>query len=268
MRERILIKGAGEQASATAHRLFRCGYRVAMTDLARPHAIRRTVSFASALVEGAIEVEGVRAVAHRLDEAAALEREDWPDIPVFADPANTLVAAWRPDVVIDARLLKRNLDNALADAPLVIGLGPGLVAGRDVHFVVETNRGHDLGRVVANGEAQRNTGEPGEIGGHTRERLLLAPAAGAFETARAIGERVEAGELIASVAGHEVRALIAGVLRGLAWPGLEVSAGQKVGDVDPRGERAFCFTLSDKARAISGSVLEIVVAHAGRDSGR
>jgi len=174
------------------------------------------------------------------------------------------VAMWRPDVVVDARILKTNLDNRRDDAPLVIGLGPGLEAGRDVHFVVETMRGHDLGRVIARGCSSRDTGEPGEIGGYTRERLVRAPAAGVFESARTIGERLAAGEAIGRVAGAELRARIGGVLRGLLWPGLEVTAGFKVADVDPRNDPALCRTLSDKARTISGSVLELVVAHAGR----
>ncbi len=263
-RERVLVKGAGEQASATAHRLFRCGYRVAMTDLERPTAIRRTVSFCSAVYEGAIAIEGVRGVLRRAEDLEALPEDGWDHVPVIVDPHSRLVALWRPDVVVDARILKTNLDNRLSDAPLVIGLGPGLEAGRDVHFVVETMRGHHLGRIVARGFSQDDTGQPGEIGGYTRERLVRAPGDGVFVSRRAIGERVAAGEAIGSVTGAELRSAIAGVIRGLLWPGLEVTAGQKLADVDPRGDPELCRTLSDKARAISGSVLEIVVAHAGR----
>jgi xanthine dehydrogenase accessory factor len=262
-RERVLVKGAGEQASATGHRLFRCGYRVAMTDLERPTAIRRSVAFCSAIYEGEIEVEGVRGVRSTVDAVAARAEGGWPHIPVCVDPTARLVALWRPDVVVDARILKRNLDNRCDDAPLVIGLGPGLEAGRDVHFVVETMRGHDLGRIIASGPSSHDTGEPGEIGGYTRERVVRAPAAGVFRSPRRIGERVGAGDVLGSVAGVEARAQIEGVLRGLLWPGLCVTAGFKVADVDPRGDVSMCFTLSDKARLISGSVLEIVVAHAG-----
>ena len=264
MRERVLVKGAGEHASATAHRLFRAGYRVLMTELARPTAIRRTVAFCSAVYEGVAEVEGVRGVLCRAEDVDALPAGPWPHIPVCVDPTGRLVRRWRPDVVVDARLLKTNLDASLDDAPLVIGLGPGLVAGRDVHYAVETMRGHDLGRIIAEGEASRDTGRPGDIGGFTVERLLRAPADGVFTSARRIGECLEAGDVVAHVGEAPLATPIAGVLRGLLWPGLEVAAGFKVGDVDPRGDPGLCRTLSDKARTISGSVLELVVAHAGR----
>ena len=263
-REKVLIKGAGEQASATAHRLFRCGYRVLMTDLERPTAIRRTVSFCSAIYHGEIEIEGVKGVRWRPEDVGTRAGQEWDHIPVCVDPQSRLVARWRPDVVVDARILKTNLDNRRSDAGLVIGLGPGLEAGRDVHFVVETMRGHDLGRIIASGFSQRDSGEPGEIGGYTRERLVRAPVGGVFESRHTIGDLLAAGDVIGGVAGVEMKAEIGGVLRGLLYPGLEVTAGFKVADVDPRGEPALCRTLSDKARTISGSVLEIVVAHVGR----
>ncbi|HVP15690.1 MAG TPA: selenium-dependent molybdenum cofactor biosynthesis protein YqeB [Terriglobales bacterium] len=261
---KVLIKGAGEQASGVAHRLFRCGFRVAMTDLARPTAIRRTVSFASAIEDGAIEIEGVRGARHRLEDLAAPEAGGWDHVPVIVDPESRVVALWRPDVIVDARILKTNLDNRLEDAALVIGLGPGLEAGRHVHVAIETRRGHDLGRIVERGFTSPDTGEPGEIGGYARERLLRAPVSGTFESRRAIGERIAAGEEFGSVAGASIRAAIAGLVRGLLRPGLEVHAGQKIGDIDPRGDPALCRTISDKARTISGSVLEVVVAHAAR----
>lgn len=264
MREKVLVKGAGEQASATAHRLFRAGYRVLMTELARPTAIRRGVAFCSAVYEGVIEIEGVRGVLCRVEDVDAPPAGEWPHVPVCVDPTGRLVRSWKPDVVVDARILKMNLDDALADAPLVIGLGPGLVAGKDVHYAIETMRGHDLGRVVAAGPTSHDTGRPGDIGGFTTERLLRSPADGVFTSARRIGERLAAGDVVAHVGGAELRTPIAGVLRGLLWPGLEVTVGFKVGDVDPRGDVALCRTLSDKARTISGSVLELVVAHAGR----
>lgn len=264
LRERILVKGAGEQASATAHRLFRCGYRVLMTDLERPTAIRRRVCFCSAVYEGEIEVEGVRGVLCRRADVGALPDGAWDHVPVFVDPESRLVSLWHPDVIVDARLLKMNLDNRCSDADLVIGLGPGLEAGRDVHYVVETTRGHDLGRIIARGFTSSDTGEPGEIGGYTHERLVRAPASGRFESRHAIGDPVAAGDVIGTVAGAEVRAEIPGVIRGLLWPGLQVSPGMKLADVDPRGDPALCRTMSDKGRTTSGSVLEIVVAHAGR----
>jgi len=222
------------------------------------------VSFCSAVYEREIEIEGVEGVLHRRDDLGASPVRWWRHIPVCVDPRARLVALWRPDVIVDARILKTNLDNQCSDAGLVIGLGPGLEAGRDVHYVVETMRGHDLGRIIERGFSQGDTGQPSEIGGYTHERLVRAPASGVFESRREIGDLVAAGDVIGSVAGTELKSCIAGVLRGLAWPGLEVVAGQKIADVDPRGDPALCHTLSDKARAISGSVLEIVVAHAYR----
>ncbi len=260
----VLVKGAGEQASGVAHRLFRAGWRVAMTDLAQPTMIRRTVSFGSAIYEGEIEIEGVRGVRHALDEALALPDAAWDHVVVCVDPEARLAARWRPDVIVDGRLLKRNLDNSPADAGLVIGLGPGLEAGRHVHFVVETHRGHDLGRIIAHGASQPDTGEPGEIGGFTHERLVRAPAAGTFTSTRAIGETLAVDDVVGLVDGTPVRARVGGTLRGLLWPALAVTAGQKLADVDPRGDARMCRTISDKARTISGGVLEIVTAWAGR----
>jgi xanthine dehydrogenase accessory factor len=264
MREKVFIKGAGEQASATAHRLFRAGYRVLMTELARPTAIRRSVAFASAVYEGVVEVEGVRGVLCRVEDVAREPAAEWPHVAVCVDPTSRLVRSWRPDVIVDARILKLNLDNAPTDAPLVIGLGPGLVAGQDVHYVIETMRGHDLGRIIAEGATAHDTGRPGDIGGFTTERLLRSPADGVFTSARRIGDRLAAGDVVAHVGGEPLVSAVAGVLRGLLWPGLEVTTGFKVADVDPREDPALCRTLSDKARTISGSVLELVVAHAGR----
>jgi xanthine dehydrogenase accessory factor len=257
---KILVKGAGEQASGTAHRLVRAGFRVAMTETAAPAAVRRAVSFCQAVFDGATEVEGVRARLWSLDDAGRLDTHDWAHVPVFVDPDGRLIPLWRPDVVIDARLLKRNLDNRLEHAPLVIGLGPGLVAGRDVHVVVETNRGHDLGRLIRDGAAAADTGVPGTIGGEGARRVLRAPRDGVVEGVRRIGDRVVAGDLVARVDGAPVTSALHGVVRGLVHPDVAVRAGQKLGDVDPRGEPGHCDTLSDKTRTISGAVLEAVLA--------
>jgi xanthine dehydrogenase accessory factor len=220
---KVLVKGAGEQASATAHRLFQCGFRVVMTDLARPTCVRRAVSFCSALCSQEIDVEGVRGVGYELAQAEVLDEFDWSHIPVFVDPTCRLRAIWKPEVIIDARLLKLNLDNACGDADLVIGLGPGLDAGRDVHYVVETHRGHHLGRIIARGTAAGNTGRPGEIGGYTHERVLTAPRAGVFESQQAIGHPVRAGDIIGEVVGEN---LSAGTPVGSST---ETSAGSSTG---------------------------------------
>lgn len=262
----VLIKGAGEHATGTAIRLFRCGFRVAMTEQAHPTAVRRTVAFSEAVPDSEAAVDGVRAVGRRLADRGLLDAFDWSCIPVFVDPDARLVQRWRPDVLIDGRILKRNLDNRIDQAPLVIGFGPGLVAGRDVHLVIETDRGHDLGRIIRAGTSRPDTGEPGVIGGYSTERVLRSPCGGQLVGRAEIGDLVQAGDPVAVVGEQIVRAGIAGVLRGLIRPG-PVTAGQKVGDVDPRGDRAACERLSDKTRTLSGGVLEAILswdADAGR----
>jgi xanthine dehydrogenase accessory factor len=263
---KVLIKGAGEHSSGTAHRLFRCGFRVVMTDLAWPTAVRLPVSFGSAIFKREIVVEGVRGIGYTPDQAELLSSLDWGHIPVFVDPVCRLKEIWRPDVIIDGRILKRNLDNHVGDAPLTIGYGPGLVAGQDVDFVVETNRGHNLGRIITAGCADLDTGVPGPIAGYTRERVLRSPANGTLHAQRQLGDMVKAGEVIATVASQPLTATISGVLRGLVYPNSPVVVNQKVGDIDPRGEPAYCHTLSDKTRTISGAALEIIVSFLNRRS--
>ncbi len=255
----VLIKGAGEHATGTAVRLFRCGFRVVMTDQSHPTAVRRAVAFCEALPDAEAVVDGVQARGWALSDAAGLDAFDWSHIPVFVDPEASLVQSWRPDVLIDARILKRNLDNRIDQAPLVIGFGPGLEAGRDVHLVIETDRGHDLGRIIRDGMSRPDTGAPGEIGGYSIERVLRSPGDGVLRPAAGIGDLLQAGDAVAFVGDEPVLAGIAGVLRGLIRPG-PVFFGQKVGDVDPRGERAACFSLSDKTRTLSGGALEAILS--------
>lgn len=231
-----------------------------MTEVPAPTAVRRTVSFCSAVWDGAIVVEGVRGVLWARGDAHRLAGFAFDHVPVFVDPDAAILGEWRPDVVVDARILKRNDGCSMALAPLVVALGPGIVAGRDAHVVVETNRGHDLGRLITSGEAAPDTGVPGDIAGYRTERVLRAPTAGVVRAVRDIGDPVAAGELVGTVGATEVRAVIAGVLRGFVRDGITVPAGLKIGDVDPRGDVAACNTLSDKARAISGAVLEAVLS--------
>lgn len=257
----ILVRGAGEHATGTAHRLYRAGFRVVMTELARPLVVRRTVAFATAVLEGRAEVAGVEA-RHVTSVPSGF---DWAFVPVIVDPECVTRRELSPRVLVDARLLKRDVDTRTSDAPLVIGLGPGFTAGVHAHVVIETNRGHDLGALITIGEAEADTGVPGSIGGYTHERCLRAPAKGLFQSDRHIGEVVEAGAVLGTVAGIPLVAPIGGMLRGLLTPGLPVSAGAKLGDIDPRARREHCFTLSDKTRAISGGVLEAILAwRAGR----
>jgi xanthine dehydrogenase accessory factor len=257
----VLVRGAGEHATGTAHRLFRAGFTVVMTEIARPLAVRRTVAFAEAVFEGACTVEDV--IARRIDIAPdSLARADLPPgtIAILIDPELRSLAALRPEILVDARLKKREIETHASDAPLVIGLGPGFVAGLHADLVIETNRGHDLGRVITSGAAEPDTGVPGEIAGHTAQRVFRAPRAGRFVSTHAIGELLAAGETIGAVGGEPVAVSIDGILRGLLRTGLEIEAGAKLGDVDPRARREHCFSLTDKTRAISGGVLEAILA--------
>lgn len=254
----VLIRGAGDLATGCAVRLHRCGFPIVMTELAEPRAVRRTVAFSEAVIDGAAVVEGVRAMrATTAEEARRIARSG--DVVVLVDPEGTASAALSARVVVDARMAKKNLGTALGDAAVVIGLGPGFVAGRDVHAVIETNRGHTLGAVILDGAAEPNTGVPGEIGGFGAERLLRAPADGMLRALRRIGDRVEAGERVGEVDGRAVEARTAGVLRGLLRDGSAVRTGQKIGDVDPRARPEHCATVSDKARAVAGGVLEAIL---------
>jgi xanthine dehydrogenase accessory factor len=255
----VLIKGAGDLASGVATRLRRCGFPVVMTELPEPLVVRRTVSFAEAVYEDEIAVEGI--VARRVIGAAeARQAFDRGIIPVLVDPDADCRAELGPRVLVDAIVAKRNTGTQPGDAPLVIALGPGFTAGVDCHAVVETNRGHSLGRVIWHGSAEPDTGVPGEVAGRGRERVLRAPADGVLDALAQIGDRVGEGQVVATVDGQELCAGIAGVLRGLLRPGIRVTAGLKVGDVDPRGVREHCFTVSDKSLAIAGGVLEAILS--------
>lgn len=259
----VLIKGGGEMASGVAQRLVRSGFRVCITELPEPLAVRRGVSFCEAVFAGQTEVEGL--VARRASGVEEIRR-CWEkgEVPVVIDPPCAVRSALSPDVLVDAILAKRNTGTTPGDAPLVIGLGPGFRAGGDVHFVIETNRGHRLGRVIEEGEAEPDTGTPGDIGGYTRERVLRAPAPGTFLGKKRIGDRVAEGETVAEVGGVPLRAAIPGVLRGILHDGLTAQPGMKVADVDPRAERENCVTVSEKARAIGGAVLEAVLRRYNR----
>jgi len=254
----VLIRGAGEQASGVAHRLFKGGFKICLTEIAEPLAVRREVCYCEAVYDGEKAVEGV--TAQRIGHPEDMDRL-WKEgkIPLLIDPENRIRETLKPRVIIDAILAKRNVGTAMTDAPLVIGLGPGFVAGKDVHLVIETNRGHDLGRLIFTGEAEPNTGIPGDIAGYGIERVLRATADGIFHNIRAIGDNVSPGDVIAEVEGKPVKTVIAGVVRGLLRDGIHVTEGLKAGDVDPRAKRGACFTISDKARALGGAALEAIL---------
>lgn len=258
----VLIKGAGDLATGVAVRLARAGFGLAMTDLPHPTAVRRTVSFCEAIPEGEMIVEGIRA-RRAADAAEALYVLRSGDVPVIPDPEARCLKILKPFALVDAILAKRNTGTSIQDAPVVVALGPGFAAGMDCHAVVETMRGHDLGRVLLSGSALPNTGVPGEIGGYALERLLRTPADGIFHPLKSIGDLVQAGEAVAEVADVPVVARISGVLRGLLREGTPVRRGMKSGDVDPRCEVRHCFTVSDKARAIGGGALEAILMLGG-----
>jgi xanthine dehydrogenase accessory factor len=255
---KVLVRGGGDLASGVVYRLHRAGMQVMVVELPQPLVIRRSVAFASAVYEDTVEIDGIvgRQVGSLADALAVLDKKQ---VPVLVDPQGEMIAEWQPTVVVDAILAKRNLGTKISDAPIVIGLGPGFEAGVDVHAVVETKRGHYLGRVVLEGSAAPDTGIPGEVMGYTLERVLRAPKAGVLHASKEIGDAVKAGDAVALVDGSPVIAKIGGVIRGLLADGLTVTEGMKVGDVDPRGVRDHCFTISDKALAIGGGVLEAVL---------
>jgi len=252
----VLIRGAGEMASGVAHRLYRSHFKICMIEIPNPLAVRRGVAFCEAFYEGEKEVEGVRAKSIPAPERIESAWEE-KKIPVLIDPDGKKTRAYlKPDVLVDAIIAKKNLGTEINDAPLVIGLGPGFTCGKDAHIVVETNRGHNLGRMILKGAAEADTGIPGEIAGYTVERVLRAMNRGIFRPQKAIGEAAGKGSVVAMVDDLQLVANMSGVVRGLLREGIEVMEGMKVGDIDPRGKRESCFTISEKARAIGGGVLE------------
>ncbi len=247
----VYIRGAGDLASGIALRLYRCGIRVVMADLAEPTSIRRTVSFSEAIRLGETKVEEVRALlAANSAEALALTKRGL--IAVLVDPKAEELASVRPDALVDAIIAKRNLGTKITDAPVVIGVGPGFCAGEDCHAAVETKRGHTLGRVIYDGSPLPNTGIPGAVCGVTLERVMYAPCAGSIRLCRDIGDIVEAGDIVATVADEPRRFAIGGTIRGLIQDGARVKAGMKCGDVDPRGAEADYLHVSDKSLAVGG----------------
>ncbi len=246
---RVILRGGGDLGSGVAHRLFMSGFPVTILELPEPRVIRRTVSFATAVFTGEQVVEGV--LARR--DAPAFETGL---IAVRVDPDASELAGLGAEILVDARMLKRNAGTAMDQARVVIGLGPGFEVGRDVHYVVETQRGHDLGRVVD--RALQDTGVPGEIGGQTARRVVKSPAAGVFQPCVQLGAHVQEGQLLGHVEAHEVRSHLGGLLRGLLHEGLTVRLNEKLADVDPRLDTDL-HTISDKARAIGGGVLEAIL---------
>lgn len=252
-----VVRGGGDLATGVIFRLWRAGFKVLSLEIERPLVVRRTVAAAQAVFDGFCQVEGMP--VHRIERV-----EDFfytPDVCVLVDPEGSSIEFLQPLLLVDAMIAKKNLGTGIGMAPLVVGVGPGFTAGVDVHCVVETKRGHRLGRLLTKGSAIPNTGIPGMEMGYTTERLLRAPSDGRVEPRLEIGAHVETGDVVAHVAGVPVRAQIPGVLRGLIHHSVGVKRGLKIGDVDPRDEPAHCFSITDKALAIAGGVLEAVLLY-------
>jgi len=256
----VVIRGGGDLATGVAIRLFRAGFSIIMLEIDHPTVIRLPVSFARAVYEGKAMVEDIEAILISFWKEAK-EIIKLQKIPVLIDREGSCIEKLSPTILIDAIIAKRNLGTRIDQAPLVIGLGPGFTAGQDVDAVVETKRGHNLGRVYYQGQVAPDTGVPGEVEGESIRRLLRAPAEGKIAPLHKIGDLVQEGEVIAKIGGVPVKAEISGVLRGLIYPQSWVTKGMKVGDIDPRGIKEYCFTVSDKARSLGGAVLEAICAY-------
>jgi xanthine dehydrogenase accessory factor len=255
----VLIRGGGDLASGVAVRLVRSGFQVVITELAQPRVVRRTVAFAEAVYEGRVQVEGITGeLVKKPERISRVLRAG--NVSILIDPDLSNLDVIRPDVVVDARMIKKPPQRGKELATLMIGLGPGFIAGENCHAVIETNRGHDLGRVLWKGAPQEDTGIPGEVAGYTSERVLRAPTSGELQSGSKIGDRVKKDSLIAMVGNQAVFAPFDGILRGLIRPGTEVKSGMKIGDVDPRDDPSIPTRVSDKSRAIGGGVLEAILA--------
>lgn len=257
----LIVRGGGDLASGVIHRLYKCRYHVLVLECRKPSAIRRNVSFGEAVFDGTSNVEGV--TGRRIEDVSECQKV-WEagEIPILVDETGETVKEFRPDALIDAILAKKNLGTTREMAPLTIALGPGFEAGKDVDYVIETQRGHRLGRVIEEGSAEPNTGIPGVIAGYGKERVIHSPAAGVMHNRSQIGDIVEKDQILAMVDETPVYASLTGVLRGIIRDGYEVPKGMKIADIDPRKEqKKNCDTISDKARCIAGSVVEVLLSN-------
>jgi xanthine dehydrogenase accessory factor len=258
----ILLRGGGDLASGVAVRLHRAGFRVAISELENPLAVRRLVSFSEAVYAGEMTVEGVtaRRVKDATDQLQVLRVFAQSQIPVLVDPKADAVKTLHPTVLVDARMTKIPPEIGIHSASMVIGLGPGFIAGENCHAAIETNRGHFMGRVIWQGAPQPDTGIPEQVVERGSERLLRAPASGILEARAEIADHIENGQVIAEVAGQPLIAPFKGVLRGLIHPGSTVTRDMKIGDLDPRDDPRLCTLVSDKSLAVAGGVLEAILS--------
>jgi xanthine dehydrogenase accessory factor len=253
----VVVRGGGDLGSGAIFRLHRAGFPVVVLELDAPLLVRRTVAFGDAVFSGVRTVEGV--TARHVDDIGKIDTTlEAGEIPVLIDPEGRSFSRLKSIILVDARMEKRNLGTTIHDAPLVIALGPGFAAGVDCHAVIETNRGHSLGRAIYEGLAEPDTSEPGSVKGQTHSRILRAPIDGYVQPCAQIGDRIAAGQVIARMEDQPITAAFDGVLRGLVHERVPVYAGLKIGDLDPRARREHCFTISDKSLAVGGGVLEAV----------
>ena len=254
----ILIRGGGDLASGVAVCLHEAGYSVVITELAQPLVVRRAVSFAEAVYEGTCVVEGI--IGRKVESTAQAEGAIAAgEIAVMVDPDCECLESFKPLAIVDGRMLKRDAPAEFSKRWRVIGLGPGFTAGMNCWVAIETKRGANLGKILLEGSPEPDTGRPAEVMGYSLERVIYAHREGRFKAHVEIGEQVEAGQTVAKIDGEPVRSQICGILRGLLRDGLNVAAGVKVGDVDPTGDRAVCFTISDKARKVGDAVIETLL---------
>lgn len=255
----IFMRGGGDLASGVVYRLYRAGIPVVVAELPQPLVVRRLVSFAEVVYRGSFQVEGVPAQLAS-DSASALDLLAREIVAVVVDPQGLSRLELKPLVIVDGRMAKRLPDIAIDAAPLIIGLGPGFIAGENCHAVIETNRGHAMGRVIWEGPAEADTGIPEAVERYRAERVLRAPAAGVITAMANIGDVLSVGQPVAEISGEIITAPFDGVLRGLVHPGIVIRKGMKIGDVDPRGDPAYCTRISDKSLAVGGGVLEAILS--------
>ena len=267
MSELIIIRGGGDIASGVIQKFHRSGFEVVVLEVEKPSFIRRTVCYGEAVYKNEFILEESKAIlSHGIDGINRILKGG--DIAVVIDPDGKLISKLKPLAVVDAILAKKNLGTTIDMAPITIGLGPGFEAGKDVNVAVETMRGHDLGKLIFSGVAKKNTGIPGMIDGYAQERVIYSKVDGIIKNIKNIGDIIKKDEIIAIIDNIPVKSPITGVLRGLIRDGYRVSYGFKIGDIDPREEeQKNCFTISDKARNIGGSVLEAVLFLKNKDEG-
>lgn len=252
-----VVRGGGDLATGIIYRLWKVGFSVLCLEVEKPLVIRRTVSAAQAVFDGCYSIEDMQ-VKHIQTIDEFTKNQNCKDPCILIDPEGNSISELEPEIVVDAIMAKKNIGTHIKMADIVIGVGPGFCAGKDVHAVVETKRGHYLGRVIYDGSAQPNSGVPGIVMGYGRERVIYANSEGRFEPEKEIGDYVNSGDIIGSIGKEKLQAPIAGVIRGLIHDSIYITNGLKMADIDPRGEKNHCFTISDKALSVAGGVLEAV----------